>query len=649
MSLYNKFQIWISVTFLILMVSVFGLLLHSSHDYLKTQQKIEMTNMISALNIALTPFIQQKDKVGLESVINASFDSGFYGSISFKMNDGDFEVERYSTDHQANAPKWFQKLAPFESLTESRVLMDGWMQVAELKVTNNTVEAYNQLWSLTLRLLSAFIINSLLAALSIIIILKLMLKPLKNIQKRANEISLNKFGKPIPPANTRELSDVIQAINYMSKHIESNYLSSANEVKRLRIRAYQDPVSELSNRAFFITQLEPWLSPNNHEHCGLWLMSVNAIEDAYENKEFDKADSMVKELAQKLSSFVDGRSTFSRFSRSEFILLVPHCHYEYLEQVSKTALNLINEWQPKKLIEGSSAAIGMMVLHHQTDMRTVFTQLDSALTQARQQSGLKAFLFNENTILPEFTKGKIEWQNFVKQGIENQQVKIRLQPAINKEQQILHYEAFAYIEVDNIIYTANHFITALEDSDVAYQFDNHVLTLVSNQLASNPSKSPITVNISKDSLHNSQFVVFLTQMLKANPQLSETLVFEFPEVCFTKHLVETKVITQLLLQHSFKFGIDNFGHTFSSIDYLHQVQPAYVKLDFAYTSQLDDPARYDVLASMTRIAKNLGVGMIATHVENSKQIEQLVELDIRRFQGFITDKLELNNHKNTDK
>ncbi|MFH0258414.1 EAL domain-containing protein [Vibrio rumoiensis] len=128
------------------------------------------------------------------------------------------------------------------------------------------------------------------------------------------------------------------------------------------------------------------------------------------------------------------------------------------------------------------------------------------------------FLYNENTILPEFTKGKMEWQNFVKQGIENQQVKIRLQPAINKEQQILHYEAFAYIEVDNIIYTANHFITALEDSDVAYQFDNHVLTLVSKQLAANPSKSPITVNISKDSLHNSQFVVFLTQMLKANPQ-----------------------------------------------------------------------------------------------------------------------------------
>ncbi|MGO2344113.1 EAL domain-containing protein [Vibrio litoralis] len=84
-------------------------------------------------------------------------------------------------------------------------------------------------------------------------------------------------------------------------------------------------------------------------------------------------------------------------------------------------------------------------------------------------------------------------------------------------------------------------------------------------------------------------------------------------------------MTQLLLQHSFKFGIDNFGHTFSSIDYLHQVQPTYVKLDFTYTSQLDDPAKYDLLASMTRIAKNLGIGMIATHVENLKQIDQFRE------------------------
>ncbi|WP_110410686.1 LapD/MoxY N-terminal periplasmic domain-containing protein [Vibrio rumoiensis] len=528
MSLYNKFQIWLSITFLILTTSVFGLLLHSSHTYLKTQQKIEMTNMISALNIALTPFIHQKDKVGLESVINASFDSGFYGSITLKINDSNTQIQRKNLNQNSDSPEWFQKIAPFEELTESRVLMDGWMQAATLTVTNNTATGYDQLWALTLRLLTAFIINSLLAAISMIIILRVMFKPLKDIQKRANEISLNKFGDPIPQVNTRELSDVIQAINYMSKHIEAHYLQSANEVKRLRMRAYQDPVSELSNREYFITQLEPWLTSNTHDHCGLWLMKVDAIEDAYENKEFDKADSMVKELAQKLSSFVDGRSTFSRFSRSEFILLVPHCHYEYLEQVSETALNLVNEWQPNELIEDNSASIGMMVLHHQTDMRTVFTQLDSALTQARQQSGLKAFyimkilfLYNENTILPEFTKGKMEWQNFVKQGIENQQVKIRLQPAINKEQQILHYEAFAYIEVDNIIYTANHFITALEDSDVAYQFDNHVLTLVSKQLAANPSKSPITVNISKDSLHNSQFVVFLTQMLKANPQLRD--------------------------------------------------------------------------------------------------------------------------------
>ncbi|MGV3002334.1 bifunctional diguanylate cyclase/phosphodiesterase [Vibrio sp.] len=641
MSLYNKFQIWLSIIFLILTTSVFGLLLHSSHTYLKIQQKIEMTNMISALNIALTPFIHQKDKVGLESVINASFDSGFYGSITLKINNNNTQIQRKALNQQSDSPEWFQKIAPFEELTESRVLMDGWMQAATLTVTNNTATSYDQLWSLTLRLLTAFIINSIFAAISMIIILRVMFKPLKNIQKRANEISLNKFGDPIPQVNTRELSDVIQAINYMSKQIESHYLQSADEVRRLRMRAYQDPVSELSNREYFITQLEPWLTSNTHDHCGLWLMKVDIIEDAYENKEFDKADSMVKELAQKLSSLVDGRSTFSRFSRSEFILLVPHCHYDYLNQVSETALNLVNEWQAHKLIEDNSAYIGMMILHEQTDMRTVFTQLDNALTQARQQSGIKAFLFNKNAILPEFTKGKIEWQNFVKQSIENQQVKIRLQPAINKEQQILHYEAFAYIEVDNIIYTANHFITTLEGTDIAYQFDNHVLTLVSNQLASNPSKSPIAVNISKDSLHNSQFVVFLTQMLKANPQLSEMLIFELHEVCFTKHLEETKVITQLLLQHSFRFGIDNFGHSFNSIDYLHQVQPTYVKLDFAYTNQLEDPAKYDVLASMTRIASNLGIGMIATHVEDLKQIEQLVELDINYFQGFITDKLEL--------
>ncbi|MCG3880685.1 EAL domain-containing protein, partial [Psychrobacter sp. Ps6] len=92
-----------------------------------------------------------------------------------------------------------------------------------------------------------------------------------------------------------------------------------------------------------------------------------------------------------------------------------------------------------------------------------------------------------------------------------------------------------------------------------------------------------------------------------------------------------------LHRNGFQFGIDKFGHNFGSTGYLSQFRPAYVKLDFTYTNQVDDEVKADALTSITRTAQNLGITVIASRVETEAQKDKLSEFMINGFQGYITD------------
>lgn len=282
-----------------------------------------------------------------------------------------------------------------------------------------------------------------------------------------------------------------------------------------------------------------------------------------------------------------------------------------------------------------TAAIGMVVVNNQPDMTTIFTQLDNALTEARNQASPKVYLYNEEAILPEYTKGKIEWQNLVEHAINNQLVKIKMLPALDNQNNIIHYEAQPYLEIDNIIYTVNRFITALDGSNVANLFDVHTLMLIKTYILQNQLQAPVAINITRNSINNNQFISFIEQAMFNYQNLSQSLLLGLPEISFIRNPDEVKKIIELCNRYNFKYGIRDFGYNFNSIDYLQEVHPQYVQLDFAYTSQLTDPVKSNMLSSIVRLANNFNVLTIATHVESEQQRDELEKLGVSGFQGNL--------------
>ncbi|WP_254813951.1 EAL domain-containing protein [Salinivibrio sp. ES.052] len=196
---------------------------------------------------------------------------------------------------------------------------------------------------------------------------------------------------------------------------------------------------------------------------------------------------------------------------------------------------------------------------------------------------------------------------------------------------------------DGNYYGAGHFLGAVEQLQLGEVLDKYVISHVINTLTTTPNIGPLAINLTLSSVTNASFIRWLGTTLSQHRKLAGQLLFEIPEIAFVRHADHTGLLTDQIRQSGFQFGVDNYGRNFQSLDYLQRFKPDYVKIDFAYTSHIEDDAQGHVLASICRTAHNLNITTIATRVETEAQLTHLSELFVSGFQGYVFNNTELSD------
>ena len=172
------------------------------------------------------------------------------------------------------------------------------MQLAEVEIVSHPGDAYAQLWKAFEDLVIVFCLVFLIGVFAISFILQRALRPLQNIVKKMEQVAKNQFGDPLPRPNTVDLISVVDGINSMSAQVEQAFKDQAREAQQLRERAYIDTVSNLGNRAYYMSQLNAWLGEGGYG--GVALLEATFIKDLYEEKGYESGDNMVRELADHI-------------------------------------------------------------------------------------------------------------------------------------------------------------------------------------------------------------------------------------------------------------------------------------------------------------------------------------------------------------
>jgi diguanylate cyclase (GGDEF)-like protein len=634
MTLYRQLLATMLLLFGALFAVTYWVQFNSTRTYLAQQQETTVINTATALGLALTPYLENGDKVSAESVIKAVFDGGYYRLVRLDLLASQDVIEQENTHHIDGVPAWFIGLDLFPEMSNESILTSGWLQLGKLKVVGHSGQAYYELWQGMTNLASWFVVGFLITTLLLMRALSYLLKPLDQIREQAIEIEQHHFGHEIPEPRTLELKQVVQAINTLSGKLAAQFKEQAQEAENLRERVYLDAVSGLGNRAYFVGQVNAWIAEAGQG--GVMLVAVDMLDDIYRDEGFAARDNMVKSIAQSLNDELSGwdGAAIARISATEYALLCPTNDLDTLQELAERINSRIADLVVNPMGEADAlSVIGIAGRDSQDDLSSLLTKADNALGRARNERRGAVVMEGGNN---QGMMGRLAWRDLVEDAINRQLWRFKAQPACRFDNGTrLHAELFAAIHRDGSDYFAGQFLPAIEQFKLGSEFDQAILT-ATVPLLQQDAELVLAVNITSGAICSDEFLLWLGDFLGRNPELKDRLLFEIPEGAILKHQAQVEALVAVVREHGYQWGVDHYGRHFQSLGYLEQMAPSYVKVDHGYTSQVMEPgADTSFLAAVCRAAHNAGVLTIATRVENEQQVELLSGLHIDGYQGFV--------------
>lgn len=631
MTLYRQLISWSLVMFTLLMLTVATVHFTSIHSLIAGQY-----NQQIALDLKSAQYVIQlkhSHNDSLSEIADELLNTHQWSRVVITELSSGKTAEKRQLVNFNNVPTWFVSLGLFEQRNISRPLNSKLFPAMEISVVIEPVAPYQQLWHSWARFIFLMLAFFLLTTGCFCYLIQRPLKPLTTIISQSKQLMNNQFGPPFPLPTTADLKTVVKVINHLTTQLEINFKVQAKEAVKLKEEAYRDPVSGLGNRNFYVSQLNSWLA--NSARGGLAILKTSLIDDCYRLQGFGEGDKLVKEIAGRLNeAIILSDITLARLSFDEFALLAPTVTEDKLQSVAesmKTVVETAHEiFLPEAIL---SVQVGLLINTTPSDASTLLTQLDNALTKAALNPQNPIALIDEHA--PHSILGKQQWKQLLLEAIDNDYFVYQFQPVSLMTNGIYQYEVFTAIKKAQQVYTASEFLGAIEDLEVGSLFDRHVIAQLINRLNSNPQLGPLAINITNSSVKDPAFIRWLSKILEKNQILSDRLFFELPEESFVRSPDSTGLLCSAIRFYKFRFGVDNYGRHFKSLDYLKEFRPDYVKIDFAYTNQLNDQIRASLLSSISRTAYSLNIMTIATRVETQTQLDRLSELFVSGFQGFI--------------
>ncbi|MEG1060675.1 MAG: EAL domain-containing protein [Oscillospiraceae bacterium] len=146
---------------------------------------------------------------------------------------------------------------------------------------------------------------------------------------------------------------------------------------------------------------------------------------------------------------------------------------------------------------------------------------------------------------------------------------------------------------------------------------------------------PISVNVSRVNLYNPNLVEMLLELVRSYGLEPSLLNLELTETAYTDNPATMKKVMSQLQSYGFVVMMDDFGSGYSSLSLLKDIMVNVLKIDMRFLSVSDFPGRGEnIIASVIRMAKWLGIPVIAEGAETLEQVDFLRSVGCDYVQGY---------------
>lgn len=641
MTLSRQLVILVATLVALLFLGTVTISVYNTRDYLESQLGSHAQDAATSLGLSATSHVTDEDRAMVTSMVNAMFHRGDYLSIRLENLDGDAWVERKSDLKVDDVPAWFVKLFTLHPPQRSATMMAGWHQVGTVLVTSHPGLAYQKLWQTAIQTLNLFLIGALIVMLVGLLVLRVMLHPLREVEWQAEAICNREFPVVESQPFTLEFRRVVEAMNRLSSKVARMLSDSERMAAHLRQQAFQDPVTGLANRRQFMDVLEHRVSePDLFKSGGLLLLQIREFKAFNQTHGYAAGDSLLAEVAEAVSGVLQQQpsATFARMSGADFAVLLERVDESELRDIAAHIVGAVSGLYGRFAMASSDVAHVGGVVYAGQQATDLLADADLALREA-QREGANAWVVHRQEADGDSTRSQSAWRALIEEALRNRRFSLLKQVVVGcSDGALLHHEVFLRLQDPDTPGTdiaAAVFMPMAESSGLSGMIDKAVIDRVVDAIDAGEFQAKVAVNLNAGSLFEEGLLDWVVGKLRGHPAAARRLILELPEYGASSNTDHLSLWIDKLTPLGVEFSLDHFGKGFSSFTYLRSIKAHYIKVDGSFVRNLDQQEDNQFfLRSIADIAHGLDMQVIAESVETEEAWKVLQGLAIDGGRGY---------------
>ncbi|WP_245606915.1 sensor domain-containing protein [Simplicispira psychrophila] len=416
--------------------------------------------------------------------------------------------------------------------------------------------------------------------------------------------------------------------------------------KRLDALAQNDPLTGLSNRSWFIQQLDAAVqqATASGEMLAVLQLNLDRFKDVNDSYGHAAGDAVLKHIALQVHSALRPGDLLGRMAGDEMAVVVRHLrHPEGAAAVARQLLAAVAvPWcSPDgfEVVAGASVGICMFPTH-------------AASAQALLQ-GAHAAVYGAKA------RGRGAWcffhEEMTQAARERLELEARLRQAMAQGHLSLHYQPQVDIASDRIVgaeallrwhdpqegwISPVRFIPVAESSGIIGPLGEWVLETACRQgrLWLDAGLAPVTIaiNVSPRQFHLTDLVDCVSGVLSATGFPANRLELEITESALAEQPEEALKVLRRMGDLGLRLAVDDFGTGYSSLAHLKRFPIDVLKIDQSFIREIpqsaDDMA---ISAAIIAMGQSMGLEVLAEGVETPEQLAFLRARGCHSYQGYL--------------
>jgi len=476
-----------------------------------------------------------------------------------------------------------------------------------------------------------------LSILLVAVALRFILNPLHRVEKQAEAIVDKRYiiQKTLP--KTKELKQVVHAMNVMVAKLKTVFEREAKAAERLQKMAFQDQVTGLSNRRHFEMTVDTLLDQNQDNEPGMMaLIQIQGLKALNDQYGYLIGDHLMEDIAHLITQTLGpSKGLIARLNGTELVVITPRAQASKFESKLTLIAASIPDLLKRHKANQAPTFVSVAYCGYQPgDTRgELLSSLDFGISQAEAKGA------NQVVCHPLHSTSKQQtsvWFTLLEEALSHNRFLLFEQSSYDLEGRVHDQEILVRLkDKEGNIHSAGYFMPAVEKTAKTTEIDKLVVKLALNHLIHRTKPYPLAINLTESILLNTDLQIWLKEHIQLAPQ-KHLLAFEL-----TEHWVSSKADATWTLMHQLKalgvrIGIDHFGSRFRNMRFLQALNPDYVKLDAAFSKGIEHDAQIrSYVESLCEMTASLDIEVMAMAVETKAQQQAFAELGVKLFQGYV--------------